>query len=305
MRVLILGAGAVGGYVGAKLLSAGADVFFLARSTRTAELSKEGLTVTSPLGNFRSAVNAGAAPPSGFVPQVIIIACKAPGLGDAVAAIAPHIASETRLVPLLNGVAHLEMLNLRFPETRVIGGLVHGALTLRWDGVIEHLTPFFSMVAGPVSSPSDPVAEGIVELIGKAGVDARLCNNIRQEMWNKLVFLTTLAAGTCLMRASIGTIVATDHGQEVISRLLEESTAIASVEGFAPDEASMRSYRRLLTERGSSFTSSMLRDILGYRHTEVDHILGDMLRRAQRHGLDPPVLKIAHAHLQCHEAQLA
>jgi 2-dehydropantoate 2-reductase len=303
MRVLILGAGAVGSYVGAKLLSAGADVFFLARGERLADLSAKGLIVASPLGNFAGRVAAGNAPPEGFVPDVAIVACKAQALADALPSLACHVGPGTRLLPLLNGLAHVETLQARFPEASVLGGLVHGALTLRADGVIEHLTQFFSIFAGSFSQP-DRVVEDIIELMGKAGVDARLSGNIRQDMWNKFVFLTTLAASTCLMRASIGTIMATDHGEEIVTRLLAESTAVANAEGFRPDEASMASYRHTLTEPGSSLTSSMLRDVQSGRHTEADHILGDMLRRAERHGLDTPVLRIAHAHLQCHEAAL-
>lgn len=305
MKVLILGAGAVGGYIGARLLSSGADVFFIARGARLEDLSTRGLAVRSALGDFAGAAKAGTEPSGDFVPDVAVIACKAPALDNALATAAPHIGRDTRLLPLLNGVAHLDVLQRRFPHTSLIGGLAHGALTLRKDGVIEHLTPFFAIVAGPASSPSDPVAQSLIELLGGAGVDARLSSNIRQDMWNKFVFLTTLAGSTCLMRASIGTIMAADDGEEVVTRLLEECTAVARAEGHAPDEASMTSYKRSLTERGSSFTSSMLRDVLSQSRTEADHILGDMLRRARRHGLDTPVLRIAYAHLQCHEAMLS
>lgn len=305
MQVLILGAGAVGGYIGARLMSAGADVVFLARGQRLKDVASKGLVVRSPLGDFAGTAKVAGVAAPGLAPDVAIIACKAPALDDALNAIAPCIGSETRLLPLLNGLAHLETVQRRFPRAVLIGGLAHGALTLRDDGTIEHMTPFFSIIAGPVTAPSDLVADDIVGLLGKVGVDARLSRNIRQDMWNKFVFLTTLAGSTCLMRAGIGTIVATDHGEEMITRLLDECSAVARAEGFAPDDASMASYRTALTERGSSFTSSMLRDVLGGRRTEADHILGDMLKRAHRHGIDAPVMKIAYAHLQCHEATAA
>jgi 2-dehydropantoate 2-reductase len=304
MRILILGAGAVGGYIGARLLSAGADVFFVARGQRLKSLAENGLAVTSPLGNFTGPVKFANAPPAGFTPHVAIIACRAPALDDALKVIAPHIGRETRLLPILNGVAHLEMLQQRFPEAPVLGGLTHGALTLRDDGVVKHLTPFFSMVAGPTAQPADTIAEQFVDLLGKAGIDARLSSDILRDIWAKFVFLATLAGSTCLMRTSIGTILASDDGEGLILELLAETLAVARAEGFAPDAASMTQYKRSLTERGSTLTSSMLRDILAGRHTEADHILGDMLRRAQQHNLATPILRIAHAHLQCYEAAL-
>ncbi len=306
MRVLILGAGGVGGYIGSRLLPAGADVVFLARGQRLADLSANGLTVQSPLGNFSAPVRVvGDASSAEFSPDLIILACKAPALADALDAIASSVGPETRILPLLNGVAHLETLRRRFPQTPMLAGIVHGALTLHDSGVIQHLTPFFASIVGSMDGASDPVAEEFVRSLSDAGVDARLSHDIRQDLWNKFVFLATLAGITCLMRASIGTILTSDDGQDLILQLLDECLAVAEKEGFAPDEASMDTYRRSLTEPGSTFTSSMLRDILSGRRTEGDHILGDMLRRGRRHGLVTPLLSIANAHLQCFEATRA
>lgn len=305
MRILILGAGAVGGYIGAKLKSAGADIVFIARPERLASLSASGLVIKSPLGDFAAPVKAAAGPPAGFAANVAIIACKAPALASALETIGPGIGPDTRVLPFFNGVAHLETLHRRFPHTPILGGIAHGALTLRPDGVIEHLTPFFSAIVGPTSKAPDPVAGELVALLGEGGADARLSLDIHQDMWNKFVFLATLAGITCLMRASIGTIVSSDDGRDLIVQLLDETLSVARAEGYAPDEASMASYRQSLTEPGSTFTSSMLRDVLSGRRTEADHILGDMLRRARRHSLETPALKTAYAHLQCHEATIA
>lgn len=305
MRVLILGAGAVGGYIGARLKTAGADVAFIARPERLASLTASGLVIKSPLGDFAAPVRAAAGPPAGFAANVAIIACKAPALAGAIETIGPGIGPDTRVLPFFNGVAHLETLHRSFPHTPMLGGIAHGALTLRSDGVIEHLTPFFSAIVGPTSKAPDPVAGEIVALLSAGGTDARLSPDIHQEMWNKFVFLATLAGMTCLMRASIGTIVSTNDGRDLILQLLTENLSVARAEHYAPDQTAMASYRQSLTEPGSTFTSSMLRDVLSGRRTEADHILGDMLRRARRHGLETPVLKTAYAHLQCHEATIA
>jgi 2-dehydropantoate 2-reductase len=305
MQVVVLGAGGVGGYLGARLITGGADVVFLARESRAAELSTSGLIVKSRLGDFAAPVKvmlAGTTPEA--APDVVILACKEPALASALQDITPLLGPETRLLPLLNGVRHIDMLAARYPDTHLLGGIIHGAANLRPDGVIEHLSSFMTVIAGPVATAGDPVAAEIVDGLKAAGVDAYVTHEIRQDMWNKFLFLAAFAGITCLMRSSIGTILQTDHGRERILHLLEETRSVAQAEGYAPTDAMMEEYRALLTEEGSTLTSSMLRDIESGRRTEGDHILGDMLQRARHHELPAPVLAIAAAHVQAYERRL-
>jgi len=305
MRVVILGAGGVGGYVGARLIEAGTDVTFLAREKRAHELAAHGLVLKSPLGDFSGpvkVVRAGDIPADR--PDAVLLSCKEPALESALAAVAPLLQPGTRLLPLLNGVRHIDMLAERFPRTPLLGGIIHGAANLRPDGVIEHLSSFMTVIAGPVAAPSDPVATEIVDRLKAAGVDAYATHEIRQDMWNKFLFLAAFAGITSLMRASIGTILQADGGRERILHLLEETRSVALAERFPPPDSLMEEYRALLTKEGSTLTSSMLRDIECGRRTEGAHILGDMLARARRHELPAPVLAIAAAHVQAYEKRL-
>lgn len=143
----------------------------------------------------------------------------------------------------------------------------------------------------------------LVDALRKAHVDVRLSQHILQDAWNKFVFLTTLAGVTCLLRTDVGTILRTEFGPDVIRKLFSECTSVARSEGFPPDAEHVRSYLDLLTESGSKLTSSMLRDVESGRATEYDHILGDMLRRARRQGLEAPLLALCHLHLTCYEAR--
>jgi 2-dehydropantoate 2-reductase len=305
MRVVILGAGGVGGYLGARLITGGADVTFLTRDARAAALAAHGLVVKSPLGDFAAPVKvipAGAA--LEVAPDVVVLACKEPALAEALDAVTPLLGGETRLLPLLNGVRHLDLLSERYPDTPLLGGIIHGAANLRPDGVIEHLSSFMTVITGPVATASDPVADGVVDRLKAAGVDAYVTHEIRQDMWNKFVFLAAFAGITCLMRANIGTILQTDRGRARILHLLDETRSVGQAEGYEPPEAIMDEYRALLTKEGSTLTSSMLRDIEGGRRTEGAHILGDMLQRARKHELPAPVLAIAAAHVQAYERRL-
>ena len=305
MQVVVLGAGGVGGYLGARLITGGADVKFLTRDARAATLKAHGLVVKSPLEDFAAPVDV---IPAGTVlatpPDAVLLACKEPALAEALDAVTPLLGPQTRLLPLLNGVRHIDMLAARYPQTPLLGGIVHGATNLRPDGVIEHLSSFMTMITGPVAMASDSVADEIVERLKAAGVDAYVTHEIRQDMWNKFLFLAAFAGITSLMRASIGTILQADGGRERILHLLEETRSVALAEGFPPPDSLMEEYRALLTKEGSTLTSSMLRDIESGRRTEGAHILGDMLARARRHELPAPVLAIAAAHVQAYEKRL-
>ena len=176
MRVVILGAGGVGGYLGARLISGGADVTFLTRDARAAALKAAGLVVKSPLGDFAAPVKvipAGTA--LATPPDAVVLACKEPALAEALDAVAPLLGPQTRLLPLLNGVRHLDTLAARFPDTTLLGGIIHGATDLRPDGVIAHLSSFMTVITGPVATPSDPVADEFVAQI-ESRRRRRLCD---------------------------------------------------------------------------------------------------------------------------------
>lgn len=305
MRVLIVGAGGVGGYLGARLVAAGVEVVFLVREPRAAQLAADGLLVESPLGDVRAPAAAVTHASECGTVDFIVVACKAHGLEGALAAIAPLLHGETRIVPLFNGVAHVDMLIERLPERTIVPGIVHGALDLRADGTIAHLTSFLSVIVGTLSGSPDPLVEALVDGLTVAKVDARASADIGQDLWDKFVFLATLAGITCVMRGSIGAIMETGAGREHILQLLKECRTVARSEGREPGAPAIEGYRDLLTRTGSDFTSSMLRDIEAGRPTEADHILGDMLRRAQRHGIPTPLLSIAVTHLQTYERRRA
>ena len=246
--------------------------------------------------------------PAGTVPatppDVVVLACKEPALAEALDAVTPLLGAADAAAAAAQRRAPPRPALRALPGTPLLGGIIHGAANLRPDGVIEHLSSFMTVITGPVATASDPVADEFVARLKSAGVEAYATHEIRQDMWNKFVFLAAFAGITCLMRADIGTILQTDGGRARILHLLEETRAVARAEGYEPPEAMMDEYRALLTKEGSTLTSSMLRDIESGRRTEGNHILGDMLARARKHELPAPVLAIAAAHVQAYEKRL-
>ncbi len=303
MRLLFLGAGGVGGYFGGRLAEHGADVTFLVRPGRAAQMA-DGLRIDSPKGNAVVAVpTIGDGDVAGPF-DVVVLTRKAYGLDGAMASITPHVAEGTVILPLLNGLTHIQTIEQRFPQATVWGGVAQIPAGLSPDGTVLHFADLAGMIVGPRSGQGAtiPTASELVDALKGAGIAGKLSDQPEQDLWNKWVYLATLAASTCLMRADVGTILSTDHGARLLTGLLAECVAVAAAEGYPPPDAQMKIYRDQLADRGSKWTASMLRDLQGGGPTEADHILGEMIRLATENGIDTPYLGVAYTHLQVYEA---
>jgi 2-dehydropantoate 2-reductase len=300
MRILVVGAGAIGGYFGGRLLQAGRDVTFLVRPRRAAELADTGLIIKSPHGNVSLRKPATILSENiGHPFDLVLLSCKAYDLEGAMDSFAAAVGPETMVLPLLNGMRHLDMLDERFGRPLILGGQCVIAATLDSQRAVVHLNDTHKLAFG---------IQQVAGILDNAGFDASLSDHIVQEMWEKWVFLATLASGTCLMRAPVGDIVASPGGSELIRSLLEECRAIAEGAGHAPQAAFLEQARAALTAAGSPLTASMLRDVEANAPVEADHIVGDLLRRHRavhpnRNQLSQ--LATAYAHLKAYETRRA
>ena len=305
MRVLVLGAGAVGGYFGGRLLEAGADVTFLVRERRAEQLRNNGLVIRSPQGDavLKNPALVIGEPGSQF--DMVLLTCKAYDLESAIEAITPAVGPGTVVLPMLNGLRHLDVLDERFGSDRVIGGYCAIAATLEPDGAIVHLNRLhelrFGERDGSATERIRSIEQSIEQVMAPAAMDARLSRSILHDMWEKWVMLSTLAGITCLMRSSIGAIISAPGGQDLTLQLLNECAAIAAAQGYAPREASWQRMRGILSDPGSAFTASMLRDIERGGRIEADHVVGDLIARGDQHGIPAPVLRTAFCHLKAYE----
>ena len=305
MRVLVLGAGGVGGYFGGRLMEAGGDVTFLVRDRRAQQLGKTGLVLRSPLGDFRApaAVTTRSAVRPTF--DLAVLSCKAYDLDSAIESVAAGLTPQGRVLPLLNGLAHLDALDAAFGRERVLGGLCHVSTTLGPEGEILHLNPFHRITFGERAGDRLPALATLETLYRQVGVEAFYSPEIMTRMWEKFAFLTTLAAMTCLMRSSIGAILATRDGRGFVLEMLETCRQIATAAGYPPSEADRILSVDLLTQPGSTLTSSMLRDMEHGGPTEAEHIVGHMVRLAEGFGIACVSLRLAYTHLQAHEHRRA
>jgi 2-dehydropantoate 2-reductase len=301
MRILCLGAGAIGGYFGGRLVEGGADVEFLVREARQKRLAADGLRIESKFGNCHLNVKAVTSSEAKGPYDIILLTCKAYDLANAVATIAPFVASHTAILPLLNGVAHMDLLNERFGKNNVLGGVAKIAATLLPEGTIKHLNDWRYITFGEQSGVMSARVAELKAAFDKTSVVASAVPNIMQTMWEKVVHLSTVAGMTCAMRASVGEIARTCDGTELMIRLLERNAKIAAKEGFAPSDAFLSEYRQLFHDTTSTYTASMLRDIERNGPVEADHILGFMLEKAKQHGVDPSLHEFIYVHLQAYE----
>jgi 2-dehydropantoate 2-reductase len=304
LRILVIGAGALGGYFGARLLAARRDVTFLVRPARAEALGKNGLVVRSQAGDLHL-----PSPPTVTSERLkshydlILLSCKAYDLDSAIQSFAPAVGDNTVIIPFLNGLRHIDVLNARFGEEKVFGGQCAISATMSANGEILHLVDLHTLSFGEQNGARSKRRDEIIAALSGANFIAEPSDNILQDMWEKWVFIATAAGSTCLMRASIGDIVAAG-ASDLVLNCLDECSGIAAGAGFEPRPAYMERTRSIFTTPGSPLMASMLRDIEKGSPTEGDHVLGDLLRRAKA-GETPVLLKAAYAHVKSYEARRA
>jgi 2-dehydropantoate 2-reductase len=299
MRILILGAGATGGYFGGRLAQAGGDVSFLVRERRRHQLARDGLTIESQLGNFTGPVTAVTREALAGPYDAVILSAKAYDLTSAIDAIRAGVGPSTVVLPLLNGLKHLDDLDRAFGAERVLGGTCHLSVVLGENGVIRHLNSFASATLGPRFPNQSDAATRLHAELARA-FDAKFAPDVLAAMWEKWLFITALAASTCLMRATVGEINRTADGPKFMSGLVDECEAVASANGYPPRPDSIAFARPALTDPASLIAASMLRDIERGGLIEADQIVGDFISRGRERGVSTPLLDVAYVNLQAY-----
>ena len=305
VKTLVLGAGGIGGYFGGRLAQAGADVTFLVRPKRRAQLERDGLRVESPLGGFNIAVK--TVPAESLRPgyDLVLFTCKAYDLDSATDAIAPAMGGGAALLPLLNGMAHLERLDARFGAASVLGGTAQINVMLKPDGLVFHADPLQRLIFGARDRSQSAHAQAFAAELAKTKVEWVLAEDIGQELWEKVVFLSALAAACCLFRGNVREIMAAKGGPEAMERLLAGNIEIATRSGRPPRGDAIERARKRLMDPTGSWSASMLRDLEGGGPVEADHIVGWMLAKARALGVDDTLLSLAYTNLQTYEARRA
>ncbi|TLY79626.1 MAG: 2-dehydropantoate 2-reductase [Gammaproteobacteria bacterium] len=303
MRILVVGAGAVGGYFGARLAEAGRDVTFLVRPSRAKQLRQQGLRIVSPHGNATLQPSLITTDDIETSYDLVLLSVKGYALDAAMDDFAASVGSETMILPVLNGMRHIDLLVRRFGEAVVLGGVCRVATELDDAGRIVQLADFQQLIYGERNGETTARVKALDDTLRGAGFDARVSSDITQAMWEKWVQLASLGAANCLLRGSIGEIVTAQGGTEVSLALVNECAAIATACGHKPSDTFMKQQIAALTAAGSPLTSSMYRDLRKGAPVEAEQILGDLLERGRIHQVNAPLLTAAVVNLRVYQNQ--
>jgi 2-dehydropantoate 2-reductase len=304
VKVLIVGAGAVGGYFGARLAAAGRDVTLLVHAARAAQL-RDGVTISSGERVTATPVRMITVGTDKAQFDAILIAVKAYQLAKALEELAPYVGPRTMLLPVLNGMRHMDMLRGRFGAPHVLGGVAKVATSLDEHGRIIDEGSFHDLVYGEWSGEKTSRILDLDSFLKGADFDARLSVEIEREMWEKWAMLASLGAITCLLDGNIGQVARAPGGVAIVQKLCAEVARTIAAAWQPLSEQFQSQLLSWLTNTASTQTSSMYRDLKAGRSVEADQIIGDLIARAASTRVDVPLLAAAFVRLKVYEQRTA
>jgi 2-dehydropantoate 2-reductase len=301
MKILVVGAGAVGGYFGARLAQAGRDVTFLVRPARAEQLRRTGLQVLSPHGNITIQPQLITSTDIHTPFDLVFLSVKTPALDRTIADMKAAIGSETMIYPVLNGMRHIETLTQVFGERAVLGGVCMVSTDLDEQGRIAQLHETQKLIYGELNGETTPRIHAFDEAMRDAGFETELSSAIVAAMWHKWIFIATLGLVTCLLHGTIGEINAVPDGEKTVLQALAECAEIAKTSGYPLPQPFLDQIRKYYTAKGSWLSSSMFRDMQKRADVEAESILGDLLKHGQSHQLKTPLLEAACVRLRIYQ----
>lgn len=304
MKILVVGAGATGGYFGALLARSGQDVTFLVRPRRAAELRERALRLVGRGEEWSVEPRLVTADTLDTTYDLVLLSVKSTALDQAMEDVAPAVGPDTVIVPLLNGLAHVDALNARFGAAHVLGGVAKVVTTLDENGDIVRLAPLAHLTIGEQDGTPTARVEKVRSVLAEAGIDVLVPADVLTSMWHKWVFITTFGAVTSLMRGTVGEVNAVPGGADLGPAVLAEAVAVAEAAGHPVPEAERDATLGIVTATGSPMVPSLYRDLVGGRPTEVEHLFGDLVARARALSVPTPLLDLATLHLRVHQARV-
>jgi 2-dehydropantoate 2-reductase len=299
MRITVMGAGALGGYFGARLAAAGHEVTLVARGAHLAALRQNGLRVISPLGDLHLPdIRAVADPGESDTADVILFMVKNYDVEDAAQAIAPIVGSDTMVVTCQNGVSAPERLGQIIGADRVVPGVARIPGHIAEPGVIRHTAPFDRLMFGEMGGGVSDRCRRFYDALKDAGTAPELSENIAAELWVKLVMQATLASMTTLLRLDIGPIRDAPETWRLFCRGVQETAEVAraAVAGI-PDDV-VKDVRAFVEAMPDHVHASMLDDLRNGKPLEVDYLSGDVVTTGRKFGVPTPLHEVFWAALQ-------
>ena len=293
-RVAVIGAGGVGGYFGGRLAESGVQVHFLARGATLQALKERGLVLKSIKGDASVPVYASDSTQDIGPVDLVLVALKAWQLPEVLPSLPVLLHEHTVVLPLLNGIGSVSEVSKVIPEHHVLGGLCRIISSIEAPGVIAHTGAEPSVTFGEISGVESERVQSIASMFRAAGVTVDLSQDIQRAIWEKALFVCSLSALGAVTRAPFGELRAVPETRNLLQQAMEEVHLVGRAAGVnLPDDLVLNtmSYVDSLPADG---TSSLQRDVMAGRPSELEAQLGDVVRAGQKHGVPTPVFSFCH-----------
>ena len=303
MKVLILGVGGLGGFFGAHLQKTNCDVTFLVTDKTKKLVSETGIKILSDFGNFKINPILITKKSLKINYDVIIISCKAYHLDEAIADLKPT-QKNAIIIPLLNGQAHISKLEKAFKRENVFGGVAHVSSNTTSPGEIKHVGKIKRLTFGSRYEVNKNIANEFYQLCRKADFQTMLSDNIDHDIWEKWIFIATIAGSTTLFQTSIDNISKKPNGKIFIQNLWNECINISKENGYELRAEAKSLHEDLLFKSDVPFKASMLVDMEKKLMTEHEHIFFEFIKLGKKKKLNTSLLETCHLNMNIYEDNL-
>lgn len=303
MRICVFGAGGLGGYFGARLARAGADVHLIARGAHLAALRASGLTVRSVLGDFRVELPATDDPQAVGPVDIVLFTVKSYDTEQAATQLAPLLRTTkpdrpaTGVISFQNGIDNEEKIADAVGWEHVVGGVSYIFAKLSEPGVISHTGGPSNLIFGEFNGERTRRVEDFLDQCRRADIKAEIATDIRIALWSKYAFLCAMAGMTSAIRLPVGEIRSDPQARDFLRTLIEEGWRLARAEGAGlPDDFVDRQMSFVDGLEAGGF-SSLHHDLTTGHRMELEALHGELVRRAERARIDVPATRAVYAML--------
>lgn len=301
----VFGAGGIGGYFAAVLARAGYSVAVVARGTHLQAIRRDGLRILSPKGDFTAAVAKASDKPEEIGPvDAVILAVKAWQVSEAASAMRPLLSPLTRVLPLQNGVEATRQLQQKLGPSHALIGLCRIIASVESPGCIRHggLDPMVAL-GEPDGSALSANAKALAEALAEAGVTVQTPTDMQAALWEKLLFIASLSGTGAVTRSTIGEFRSCPPTRELLRQLMEEVAAVAHSRGIDLSEDVVSRTLSFVDASPAAGTASMQRDMAAGRPSELEAIIGAVVRFGDQAGVPTPAMDYVYASLLPQESR--
>ncbi len=303
MKILVLGAGGIGGFFGSHLHEIGEDITFLVREKRKPIIEKKGIQIKSPIGDFSIQPNLITKNQLTPIYDIILLTCKSYNLNEVITDLEPFTGSGI-IIPFLNGQTHLQKLDSHFNKKNIYGGVAYISSNVDEDGVIDHIGKNNKLTFGSRIGKNSDLIKDFYKRCIKTKFDASLSNNIDQDVWEKWIFIATVAGATTLFKTSLDQINRSREGIKFLMGLFHECCQISKLNGFKIRDEVKKIHETFFVDKNSKVKASMLIDMERKSMTEHEHIFKEFINLGNSKKYDPIFLNTIYLNMLVYENSL-